>query len=815
MRDSSPISLVKRLAIPGLLVMGWLLTTACQADPSVRKQRYLDSGNQSFAEGKYQHAIIEYRNAVDIDGSFGEARKRLAEAYARIGDAPRAFEQYVRAADLLPNDVQLQLTAGAYLLAARKPEDALARADLALRLEPDNIQAHLLRGNALAGLTSFDDALKAIEEAIRLDPGRGTTFTHLGRVEFARGRRNEAESAFKRAVELAPKSVDAHLALANFYWAVGNAKETEAVLVAALAVEPDNGQANRAMAAFTIAAGRYRDAEQYLVRIADGSDDVAADFALADYYIVSGRAKEAVKHLESLGAQQLKAREVEERLARAHAAAGDFQKAQTLVADVLAKNSSSLDAQLLKGQLLLREGRSDDALAVIKSAAAANPGSAEAQFDLGRLYQARGDTAAAEAAFQEVLRINPRAGAAQVEIAKLQLSTGNAAASVRTAEEAARTQPRSLAARLTLVRSLLANRDLDRAAREIAELQKTNGDVAAVHTLAGSLALLRNDTATARNAFQRATELDVRSPDALAGLIALDFKANDASAAKSRIEERLKVDRSPAMLLLAARTYWSAQDLSSAEKVLRQAIDAEPTLLTSYGMLAQLYISQKKLDQARLEFENLAARQSKPVGALTMIGIILQAQGRNDLAAKRYEDALAIDSRAAIAANNLAWIHAESGEDLDKALTLAQTATSVLPESPEIMDTLGWVYYKKQLPDLAIPLFERSVEKAPDNVSYRYHLGLAYVQIRGYDTRPGRPAARALGEPRSRHGRRDPPRPRRNSRNRPQALNGAVCPKSLRCLGQKMPLPIVYPTSRCHSAAKGSGRSSRLRPVQV
>ena len=718
--------------------MGWLLTTACQADPSVRKQRYFDSGNQSFAEGKYQHAIIEYRNAVDIDGSFGEARKRLAEAYARIGDAPRAFEQYVRAADLLPNDVQLQLTAGAYLLATRKPEDALARADLALRLEPDNIQAHLLRGNALAGLTSFDDALKAIEEAIRLDPGRGTTFTHLGRVEFARGRRNEAESAFKRAVELAPKSVDAHLALANFYWAVGNAKETEAVLVAALAVEPDNGQANRAMAAFTIAAGRYRDAEQYLVRIADGSDDVAADFALADYYIVSGRAKEAVQHLESLGAQQLTAPEVGERLARAHAAAGDFQKAQTLVADVLAKNSSSLDAQLLKGQLLLREGRGDDALAVIKSAAAANPGSAEAQFDLGRLYQARGDTAAAEAAFQEVLRINPRAGAAQVEIAKLQLSTGNAAASVRTAEEAARTQPRSLAARLTLVRSLLANRDLDRAAREIAELQKTNGDVAAVHTLAGSLALLRNDTATARNAFQRATELDVRSPDALAGLIALDFKANDASAAKSRIEERLKVDRSPAMLLLAARTYWSAQDLSSAEKVLRQAIDAEPTLLTSYGMLAQLYVSQKKLDQARIEFENLAARQSKPVGALTMIGIILQAQGRNDLAAKRYEDALAIDSRAAIAANNLAWIHAESGENLDKALTLAQTATSVLPESPEIMDTLGWVYYKKQLPDLAIPLFERSVEKAPDNVSYRYHLGLAYV--RSGDTIRGRAA---------------------------------------------------------------------------
>ena len=482
------------------------------------------------------------------------------------------------------------------------------------------------------------------------------------------------------------------------------------------------------MVAFTIATGRYREAEKYLVRIADLSDDIGADFALANYYIASGKAKEAVARLETLDAQQRATPELGQRLARAYAAAGDFQKATMLVEAVLAGNSASVDAQLLKGQLLLRDGRGDDALAAVKSAASANPSSAEAQFALGRLYQTRGDTPAAAAAFQEVLRLNPRAGAAQVELARLQLSTGNTAASVRTAEEAAKNQPRNLAARLTLVRTLLANKDLDRAGREIAELQKTTVNVAAVHALTGSLALLRNDSVTARTSFQRAAELDRSSVDALTGLIALDFKANNAAAATSRIEERLKTDSTPAMLLLAAQTYWTAQDLASAERVLRQAIETTPTLLTSYGMLAQLYVSQKKLDQARVEFENLAAKQSQPVGALTMSGIILQAQGKSDLAKKRYEDVLALDSRAAIAANNLAWMHAESGENLDTALQLAQTATSIVPDSPEIMDTLGWVYYKKQLPDLAIRLFERSVKKAPANASYGYHLGLAHLQ---------------------------------------------------------------------------------------
>jgi tetratricopeptide (TPR) repeat protein len=144
-------------------------------------------------------------------------------------------------------------------------------------------------------------------------------------------------------------------------------------------------------------------------------------------------------------------------------------------------------------------------------------------------------------------------------------------------------------------------------------------------------------------------------------------------------------------------------------------------------MLGQLYMSQRKLDQARTEFDAMASRQAKPVGPLTMSGIILLTQGNTAMAKKKFEDVLAIDSRAVIAANNLAWIHAESGDDLDTALRLAQTATAGAPDVPELMDTLGWVYYKKKQATLALPYFKRCVEKAPNNAGYQYHLGLAYT----------------------------------------------------------------------------------------
>jgi tetratricopeptide (TPR) repeat protein len=97
-------------------------------------------------------------------------------------------------------------------------------------------------------------------------------------------------------------------------------------------------------------------------------------------------------------------------------------------------------------------------------------------------------------------------------------------------------------------------------------------------------------------------------------------------------------------------------------------------------------------------------------------------------AQKRYEAIVATNQRAPVAANNLAWIYAENGANLDVALQLAQNAKSQLVDVPQVNDTLGWVYYKKDLPLLAIPPLEESVAKDPSNGSYRLHLGLAYAK---------------------------------------------------------------------------------------
>jgi tetratricopeptide (TPR) repeat protein len=71
---------------------------------------------------------------------------------------------------------------------------------------------------------------------------------------------------------------------------------------------------------------------------------------------------------------------------------------------------------------------------------------------------------------------------------------------------------------------------------------------------------------------------------------------------------------------------------------------------------------------------------------------------------------------------------AETGGDLNQALTYAQRAKQRLPNMTEVSDTLGWIYLKKNLSDNAVDIFRDLVTKAPNHPTYRYHLGMALSQ---------------------------------------------------------------------------------------
>src|SRR5262245_14073483 len=482
---------------------------ACSTDPQTAKVAYVKSGDAYAAKQQYREAIIQYRNAIQRDPTFGEARRKLADMYERIGDATNAYHEWVRAADLMPDVLDVQMRAGAYMLLTGQFEDAKTWAEKVLARHPTNVDAQILLGNALAGLKDLDRAVTEIEQAIQLDPEQGRAYTNLGVIQFARGQRVEAEKALKRALELDPKAVSAHLALANYYWAVDRRDEAERALKAAVAMQPHDELANRALAVFYLASERAAEAEPYLQTAAEADDALEPRLALADYYLYSQRIDDAVKVLESLPATNPVIHAgAQVRLAAVEYAGNKQPDAYARLETILAKQPRNVQALVLKARFQLAEQKFDDALTTADAVLASDERSAEAHYVQGVALAAKNDTGKAIAAFNEVVRLNPRAAAAQAQLARLYLAQGKTETSVQFARDAVKSQPGNPDSHLVLVRALRAQGDIEKAEDELKPLVDQFGKSAIVQAEVGAVALAKRDPASARAAFDRALAID-------------------------------------------------------------------------------------------------------------------------------------------------------------------------------------------------------------------------------------------------------------------------------------------------------------------
>jgi Tfp pilus assembly protein PilF len=158
-------------------------------------------------------------------------------------------------------------------------------------------------------------------------------------------------------------------------------------------------------------------------------------------------------------------------------------------------------------------------------------------------------------------------------------------------------------------------------------------------------------------------------------------------------------------------------------------VSVDASFTPGYTTLATLYLRQRRIDEARAEFEGMVQRDPSAVSARTMVGMLLEMQGKRAEARSWYERTMSATPNAPVAANNLAFIYAEEGSNLDMALQLAQSAKQALPNDGSVDDTLGWVYYKRNLPSLAVGPLQESVKKLPDSAEALYHLGMVYLKL--------------------------------------------------------------------------------------
>jgi tetratricopeptide (TPR) repeat protein len=146
---------------------------------------------------------------------------------------------------------------------------------------------------------------------------------------------------------------------------------------------------------------------------------------------------------------------------------------------------------------------------------------------------------------------------------------------------------------------------------------------------------------------------------------------------------------------LMGQTYLAQENRPEAKKSYTMAIEKDPNFLAAYYMLARIYFLDEAQDQVIAQYEAVLEKDPNQATPHMMLGTIHEMQQRYDLAENHYRQALKINPEFAAAANNLAYILADKDKNIPEALGLAQMAKERLPDSPFVMYTLGWVYYKK------------------------------------------------------------------------------------------------------------------------
>src|ERR1700693_34507 len=407
-------------------VLSTCLFAGCASDPNVRKQKYLESGNRYLAKEKYREAAIQYQNALQVDPRFVEGHYQLAQAYLKLGMLPSAWQELQRTIDLGTKNGKAHIDSGNILLAATQYNNAQDHARTVLGLDPQNVDAHILLANSYAGLGNLPASLEEMQKAIQLAPDRSRSHLNLALLQAGEKQGAAAEASFKKALQLEPKSVATLLALGSFYEGAERWDDAEQQFRLAMQAEPTNYVPVAALAQMLMIRGRRADAEQILQLAKSTLHDNPKGYRLlGDFYFAQGELDKASEEFASLFRQYPKDIRLERDYIQILILRNKLDEATKLDDQILKGNSKDVDSLILRGQILFRQGKANESIAVLENALRTEPDNPVAQYHLGLAFLQVGNLQRAETAWREAARLKPNMSEAHQALAGVALRKGD------------------------------------------------------------------------------------------------------------------------------------------------------------------------------------------------------------------------------------------------------------------------------------------------------------------------------------------------------------------------------------------------------
>jgi tetratricopeptide (TPR) repeat protein len=666
---------------------------ALQLRPQSWRTLY-DLGVVEVAQKRYTTAVLHLRRAVDLKPDSVDARNALGTALKESGQPGEAEKQFREILQTDPNSVEA-LNHLAEILAAQKLYSAaIGYWDKALSLEPGNIDAGIARAIALSENGDQDAAASSLQQIVKTHPDLAVAHFNLGTVYANQKAFRQAADEYREASRLSPSNQENRFALAKCL--VYLAEYTEAIPI----LKPYVLNHPKAFEPHYLLGLAYRGLEQYpqaeeQLRTAAAIEPDHADlqFNLGLVMLRSGRAKEAVPHLQK--AIQLDPAAEAPRLQLA-IALKDLNQAQNS-AKVYQDVRETEQANLLKNQFTTEGAKANQFLAAGQAAQAAElyrqmlkiqPHDAHTYYNLSLALDLEERFAEERQALETAVKLDPTLAQARSKLGLLDMSQGHPADAIQNFKKAIEIDPQLTEAQVNL-----------------ATIYDGKGEVKEAEALLRRA--IENDPKYAQAHFNLGLVLaqQQRFPEAdseLETAVGLDASNLNAQTALAEVEAREgKTENSIA--------------------ILRKVVAARPDNFQDHLNLGIALADHLEVEAALAEFTKAVTLNPGSAVAHYNRGRLLLDERHFEDAKPELEKAVSLNPHFGDAVYLLAVTERQLGEP-EKSLELSEKSVSLDPDNSRAYYLLGQNLSSAKRDQEAIAAWKHAAQLDPNSTEVLYRL---------------------------------------------------------------------------------------------
>ena len=731
---------VKIMAVlPVLLVLG-----ACNRDPHALAVRSVENGNKFFEREKYKEASIMYRRAIqpNADPRYGEAYYRLGLVLLKLGSPTDAYRSFQNAIEFQPQnadafaklaDLELIASAQGGKQGPQLREDSKAHAEKLVKIKGGEFDGERILGSISLLENQPAEAVAHFQKAYAIKADDPSFTSNYFVALTLNNQFPEAEALAKGLIAKNKTFGPIYDLLYTQYVQRKSLPEAEAILKLKSENDPTNVQNVLTLATFYAGTNQREKMDAAITRLNDEKTFAQGHLAAGDFYFLRMHDFDHAQKQYEAGIQADPKGKLtyQKRLIELFASTNRGDEANKLMAEVLKAAPDDQEAVAIHSALRLTTGNREQVdLAVndLQSLVAKTPGNYLLHFNLARGLLAKGELEQARLQLEETIKLRPDLLGAHEYLSRIYLSRNEGAKALQEADEMIKQDPNNLPGHLARSSALLMMQDNTKAREELALISQKFPQSADAKYQAGYMAFQQKDYAKAGQIFE---ELHKENPKEFRGLVG----TVEAMARQQHLPEAIKeMEKAAAgepdrvdLKVALANLYVRAERYDDAIKIYNDVLSKNPKAADILFKLAETFRRKGDINQSIDTFRKASQAAPNDAAPLIQLGLLMDSVGQHDHSKPIYEQVLRIQPDNPFALNNLAYIKADEGNDLDSALSMAQKAYQALPTSPDVADTLGWVYIKKNLSPEAVRLYTDLVQKNPANPTYRMHYGMALM----------------------------------------------------------------------------------------